>query len=184
MFRKDVFIDMNCYRQWGHNELDDPTFTNPALYKIIHRRQTVPDLFSEKLASENVVPREEIEEIKKKYYDKLNNDLKDENFKPEKSYFTKQWYGINQASHQVTSWDTGLSTEILRYIGMKSVQYPDNFNVHKHLKKIHVDARIVKLTTMTDKIDWATAEAMAIGSLLYQGFNVRISGQDVGRGNP
>lgn len=181
-FRKDVFIDMNCYRQWGHNEVDDPTFTNPAIYKIIHNRKTVPDTFSESLAEKNIVTRQEIEDIKKNYYDKLNNDLKDATFKPGKSYFMKQWSGIEQASKNLTTWDTGMNVEILRYIGMKSVEYPNNFNIHKHLQKTHVNARLTKLSAGMDKIDWATAEAMAIGSLLYQGFNVRISGQDVGRG--
>lgn len=181
-FRKDVFLDLNCYRQWGHNELDDPTFTNPAIYKIIHNRKTVPDLYSEKLIQDNIVTREEVEQLKKKYYGKLNEDLKNENYSPGQSYFKKQWSGIQQAGGNMTTWDTGMNEEVLRTIGIKSVECPENFNLHKHLLKSHVNARVARLTPGKEKIDWATAESLALGSLLYQGFNVRISGQDVGRG--
>lgn len=181
-FRKDIFIDLNCYRQWGHNELDDPTFTNPSLYKIIHSRKTVPDSYANKLVEQNVVSADYVEKIKTEYYNKLNEQLKNEQLAPHQSCLTKQWSGISQASRNLTTWDTGMNNNILRYIGIKSVEYPKTFNAHKHLEKTHIQGRIKKMNSQDAKIDWATAESLAIGSLLYQGFNVRISGQDVGRG--
>lgn len=182
IFRKDVFIDLNCYRQWGHNELDDPTFTNPAIYKIIHSRKTVPDSYCDKLICRNLVTSQDVENLKKEYYEKLNADLKNENFIPEESYFKNQWSEMTQGGQNLTTWDTGMDQNILRYIGIKTVEYPDTFNIHKHLKKTHVEGRLKKMNDPNAKLDWATAESLAFGSLLYQGYNIRISGQDVGRG--
>uniref|UniRef100_A0A1A9WZ17 Transketolase-like pyrimidine-binding domain-containing protein n=1 Tax=Glossina brevipalpis TaxID=37001 RepID=A0A1A9WZ17_9MUSC len=150
-FRKDVFIDLNCFRRWGHNELDDPTFTNPLIRTI----------YLEYLNAELAVASE---------------------YEPEPSYFQKQWQHITSASSDcVTYWDTGLDYGLLNYIGQQSVTYPDSFNIHPHLQKIHIETRRNKLNA-GEKIDWSTAEALAIGSLMYQGYNIRLSGEDVGRG--
>ncbi|XP_061393464.1 probable 2-oxoglutarate dehydrogenase E1 component DHKTD1 homolog, mitochondrial [Musca vetustissima] len=182
-FRKDVFIDMNCFRRWGHNELDDPTFTNPKVYSIINNRKSVPDLYTEKLAQLSVLSPEEAAGIRKQYMDYLNEELLlVPNYKPEPNYFQKQWKHITTASNDlITYWDTGLDYGLLNYIGQQSVAYPEGFKIHPHLKKTHVDGRRKKLNE-GQKIDWATAEALALGSLMYQGYNVRISGEDVGRG--
>ncbi|XP_017781727.1 PREDICTED: probable 2-oxoglutarate dehydrogenase E1 component DHKTD1 homolog, mitochondrial [Nicrophorus vespilloides] len=181
-FRKDIFIDMNCYRQWGHNELDDPTFTNPSLYQIINKRRTVPDKYMDKLIEESVITKDEVDKQVTDYNAWLNSHLKAvDNYEPEDPSFQKQWTGFSQAQHVVTTWDTGISEDLLQYIGTKSVTYPQHFNIHPHLQKNYVNARLTKVQN-GQKIDWATAEAMAFGSLLYQGYNVRISGQDVGRG--
>lgn len=182
MFRKDVFIDMNCYRQWGHNELDDPTFTNPSLYKIINSRKTVPDKYSEILKQEGLLSEAEIKGVTEEHYAWLNSCLsKAETYEPEDPCFQKQWSGYDQAQNRVTTWDTGVHLELLKLIAQKSVTFPDEFNVHQHLLKTHIKNRITKINEGKN-IDWATAEALAFGSLLYDGFNVRISGQDVGRG--
>lgn len=181
-FRKDVFVDLNCYRQRGHNELDDPTFTNPLLYEIIHNRKTVPDKYAEKLKSEGVLSQDEIETAVNKYTDWLNECLKrSDTYTPEENYFKQQWAGFTQAPEAITSWDSGEDIQLLRYIGNKSVSYPESFNIHPTLLKSHIKNRLQKVNEGTH-IDWGTAEALAWGSLLYQGFNVRISGQDVGRG--
>uniref|UniRef100_A0A1I8PJ39 Transketolase-like pyrimidine-binding domain-containing protein n=1 Tax=Stomoxys calcitrans TaxID=35570 RepID=A0A1I8PJ39_STOCA len=182
-FRKDIFIDLNCFRRWGHNELDDPTFTNPKVYGIVNNRKSVPDMYSEKLVNESVLSPEEAAKIRSEYMDYLNQELLAvPKYKPETSYFQKQWQHITTASNDhLTYWDTGVDYGLLNYIGQQSVTYPEDFNIHPHLKKTYVDARRKKLNA-GEKIDWATAEAMAIGSLMYQGYNVRISGEDVGRG--
>uniref|UniRef100_A0A1A9UWW9 Transketolase-like pyrimidine-binding domain-containing protein n=1 Tax=Glossina austeni TaxID=7395 RepID=A0A1A9UWW9_GLOAU len=182
-FRKDVFIDLNCFRRWGHNELDDPTFTNPLVYKIIHTRKSIPDLYTEKLVNESILTTEEALKIRTDYLEYLNAELiAASEYEPEASYFQKQWQHITTASSDyVTYWDTGLDYALLNYIGQQSVSYPDNFKIHPHLRKIHVEARRNKLNA-GEKIDWSTAEALAIGSLMYQGNNVRLSGEDVGRG--
>ncbi|XP_049814379.1 probable 2-oxoglutarate dehydrogenase E1 component DHKTD1 homolog, mitochondrial [Schistocerca nitens] len=181
-FRKEVFIDLNCFRRWGHNELDDPTFTNPAVYNIINSRRSVPDLYAESLANEGILSTEEAKETTGKHTEWLNNILKTTDmYKPEAVYFKNLWSKIKQAPAAVTTWDTGVDEQLLHYIGIKSVTYPDNFSIHSHLQKTHIQGRLKKLADRSN-IDWSTAEALAFGSLLYQGYNVRISGQDVGRG--
>ncbi|GIY89366.1 probable 2-oxoglutarate dehydrogenase E1 component DHKTD1, mitochondrial [Caerostris extrusa] len=148
-FKKDVMVNMLCFRRWGHNELDDPTFTNPMMYKAIHSHKSVPDLYAEKLINDGIVTRETINEMASNYHNILN-----ENFKLTQSH----------------------ETELT-----KSVQVPENFCVHPTLSKNHIQERLKKVLK-GNQIDWATAEALAMGSLLYQGHNIRISGQDVGRG--
>lgn len=182
LFRKDVFIDFNCYRRWGHNEVDDPTMTSPCMYKLIRDKKSVPDQYAEKLIAENVITEEEIKSIMKHQFDYYASELAHpEDFVPESTCFRKQWDGFGQAPGTISIWDTGMSWELLSYIGRSSVYHPPEFNVHQHLKKTFVNSRIKKLAE-GNAIDWATAEAMAFGSLMYQGHNVRLSGEDIGRG--
>lgn len=181
-FRKDVFIDINCFRRWGHNELDDPTFTNPKIYKIIQNRPTVPDRYVEKLIDSNIFTKTEKENIVKKHHTWLSEALKQvENYIPDATYFSGRWTGMKQAEHSITKWDTGIDVGLLRFIGERSVHVNADLNIHPHLLKNHVQSRLKKLMS-GENLDWATAEALSIGSLLYQGYNVRLSGQDIGRG--
>ncbi|XP_053694938.1 probable 2-oxoglutarate dehydrogenase E1 component DHKTD1 homolog, mitochondrial [Sabethes cyaneus] len=181
-FGKDIFIDLNCFRRWGHNELDDPTFTNPLLYKIIHNRKSVPDLYAAKLLETGELAQTDIDGIVKSHLNFLNSELQNLNeYQPERSYFEQQWSEMKQPGTEITTWDTGVDYGLLHLIAQTSVQHPADFALHPHLKKHHVEARLKKAAEGT-RLDWATAETMAIGSLMYQGFNVRISGEDVGRG--
>ncbi|XP_054725087.1 probable 2-oxoglutarate dehydrogenase E1 component DHKTD1 homolog, mitochondrial [Anastrepha obliqua] len=181
-FRKDIFIDMNCFRRWGHNEMDDPTFTNPSIYQIIHNRKSVPDMYVEKLENESVLTTEEAKAIRQAFWDHLDTELTlAESYKPKTNYFRKQWTHLTSATNKHTVWDTGLDYQLLNYIGHQSVYHPEDFNVHPHLLKTHIESRRKRLDA-GEKIDWSTAEALAIGSLMYQGHHVRISGEDVGRG--
>ena len=180
-FRKDVFVNLICFRRWGHNELDDPTFTNPALYSVIHARRSVPDEYVEKLISEEVMSKAEHEEIIAKHTGVLNGNYDQiETYSPQRTNLKHNWSGISEASGNLTQWDTGINSLILKFVGKQSVQVPESFSIHPHLLKHHIEGRIRKVESGTN-IDWGTAEALALGSLLYQGFNVRISGQDVGR---
>ncbi|XP_034952353.1 probable 2-oxoglutarate dehydrogenase E1 component DHKTD1 homolog, mitochondrial [Chelonus insularis] len=181
-FRKDVFVDMNCFRRWGHNEMDEPSLTNPLMYKIINDRRSVPDRYREKLESRYIVNKQENEQIISEYHASLINALKQvDNYIPQPSYFTHQWEGFQQAQSTLTTWDTGVDLSLLHYIINKSVTLKDNSKIHPSLLKSHVQARLNKLES-GEHLDWATAETAAFGSLLYQGYNVRVSGQDVGRG--
>ncbi|KAK5647733.1 hypothetical protein RI129_002625 [Pyrocoelia pectoralis] len=181
-FRKDVFVDMNCFRQWGHNEMDDPTFTNPELYKIIHSRKTVPDRYSEYLIGKGVITKEKVDEIINQHYSWLSDELSTaESYEVDDPCFKNQWQDYNQAQEIITTWDTGVHSGLLSMIGNKSVEYPTDFKIHPHLERTYVKSRLSKIA-QGSHIDWATAEALAFGSLLYEGYNVRISGQDVGRG--
>ncbi|XP_015114177.1 probable 2-oxoglutarate dehydrogenase E1 component DHKTD1 homolog, mitochondrial [Diachasma alloeum] len=181
-FRKDVFIDMNCFRRWGHNELDDPTFTNPILYKLIQNRASVPDLYKAKLEDSGVLTKSTTEEIVSNHTNFLGNALKQvDNYIPQPSYFTHRWAGFQQAQSSLTSWDTGVDLGLLKYVASRSVKVQDDLDIHPQVMKSHVQGRLKKLES-GEHLDWSTAETAAFGSLLYQGYNVRISGQDVGRG--
>lgn len=181
-FGKDVFIDLNCFRRWGHNELDDPTFTSPLLYNVIHNRSSVPDLYAKKLLESGDLTQSDIDTVVKSHHEFLNSELQSVNsYQPEKSYFERQWSGIQQAGNEITTWDTGVDYSLLNLIAQTSVRCPEDFALHPHLRKHHVEARLRKIAE-GNRIDWATAEAMAIGSLMYQGYQVRISGEDIGRG--
>ncbi|XP_026731669.1 probable 2-oxoglutarate dehydrogenase E1 component DHKTD1 homolog, mitochondrial [Trichoplusia ni] len=181
-FRKDVFIDYNCFRRWGHNELDDPTFTNPLLYKVIHNRKSIPDVYAEKLVSEGVLTADEVKEISTTYTNYLQSQYEAvASYKPEVSYYQEQWSNMQAAPNAVEIWDTGVDSSLLKLVGQASVAVPKDFNVHPHLAKTHVRNRLTRLAEGRD-IDWATAEALAFGSLLMEGRHVRLSGEDVGRG--
>lgn len=130
-FRKDVFIDLMCFRRWGHNELDDPTFTNPAIYKIISTRKTIPNSYAERLIDENVVNDEFVKKTTDNHLRYLNDELTNVKFyQPEAYYFKKQWKGIEQASSSISIWDTGMDYSILHYVGKQSVYYPDEFVIN------------------------------------------------------
>ncbi|MEE6481580.1 hypothetical protein FKM82_012909 [Ascaphus truei] len=181
-FRKDVIVDLLCYRQWGHNELDEPFFTNPGMYKIIRSRKSIPDVYSERLIAEGLMTEEEASEIKTAYYSKLNDHLANMTlYSPPSTNLQAHWSEMVEPSARITTWDTGVPTDLLKYIGAKSVEVPEEIQMHSHLLKMHAQSRIQKLQEGM-KLDWATAEALAFGSMLCQGFNVRLSGQDVGRG--
>ncbi|CAH2040724.1 unnamed protein product, partial [Iphiclides podalirius] len=181
-FRKDVFIDYNCYRRWGHNELDDPTFTNPLLYKVIHNRKSIPDLYAERLIAAGLLTEHDVNTISKKYTEYLQRQFESvSSYRPEVTYYQEQWAGMKAAPTAVETWDTGVNTELLRQVGIASVSAPPGFNVHSHLAKTHVKNRLNKLSNGRE-LDWATAEALAFGSLLMEGRHVRLSGEDVGRG--
>ncbi|XP_019737357.1 2-oxoadipate dehydrogenase complex component E1 [Hippocampus comes] len=181
-FRRDVIVDLICYRQWGHNELDEPFFTNPAMYKIIRSRKSVPDSYSERLISEGLMTEAERDRIKADHYGRLNDKLANMTvYSPPPTNLQGRWGDLVEPQARVTSWDTGVPVPLLRFVGAKSVDVPEHIRLHGHLVKTHAQARLQKLEEGT-KLDWSTAEALAFASLLCQGFNIRISGQDVGRG--
>ncbi|XP_077274295.1 putative 2-oxoadipate dehydrogenase complex component E1 homolog isoform X1 [Temnothorax americanus] len=183
-FRKDVFVDLNCFRRWGHNELDDPTFTNPLIYKIIQNRASVPDQYAERLVDLNILTPESIRNIVESHTAWLNKTLKESSkdiSAQSTTYLAGRWTKMKQAEANITQWDTGVELDLLRFVGEKSVQVPSNFDIHPQLLKNHIQSRLRKIDN-GNALDWSTAEALAVGSLLYQGYNVRISGQDVGRG--
>ncbi|VVC91477.1 unnamed protein product [Leptidea sinapis] len=181
-FRKDVFIDYNCYRKWGHNELDEPTFTNPLIYKVIYNRKTIPDLYAEKLLNEGLVAESDVSNIGDSYTKYLQSQYEmANNYKPEVSYYQEQWSKMSPAPKAVEIWDTGVRADILKSVGIASVSTPEQFNIHPHLAKTYVKSRLNKIA-QEKNIDWATAEALAVGSILLEGRHVRLSGEDVGRG--
>ncbi|NWX01280.1 DHTK1 dehydrogenase, partial [Caloenas nicobarica] len=181
-FRKDVIVDLLCYRQWGHNELDEPFFTNPSMYKIIRSRKSIPDTYAEHLIAAGLMTEAEVSDIKTAYYSKLNDHLANMTlYSPPPTNLQAHWKGLIEPSAKITTWDTGMPVPLLQFIGVKSVEVPEELQVHSHLLKTYAQSRVQKMEE-GKKLDWATAEALAFGSLLSQGFNIRLSGQDVGRG--
>lgn len=182
-FRKDVILDLIAYRRMGHNELDEPAFTQPLMYKNIRARKSVPLLYEDQLLAEGVIKsRSEVEAFRKGCSDKLDKDLEESySYKPVADTLGGKWNGMIFPREAVTKIDTGIELGNLKIIGKQSVATPTGFKVHSRLGKFHVENRTKKVEA-GEGVDWATGEALAFGSLLSEGYNVRISGQDVGRG--
>lgn len=181
-FHKDVILDVITYRRWGHNELDEPAFTQPLMYEIIRGRKSVPEIYEEKLTAEGILKAEEIKDFRDTYWKKLDQHLEESRtFKPVADHLKGKWSDIIHPREIMSKCDTGVESDVLKNVGISSVSVPEGMVVHPRLEKFHIQSRIDQVNSGS-KIDWATAEAMAIGSLLLEGYNVRISGQDVGRG--
>ncbi|KNC96364.1 oxoglutarate dehydrogenase (succinyl-transferring), E1 component [Spizellomyces punctatus DAOM BR117] len=182
-FRKDVIIDLIAYRRMGHNELDEPAFTQPSMYANIRGRKSVPRLYEEKLMNDKVLgDKQEIETLRTKYFEQLDRHLEDSySFTPTADTLKGKWSGMTIPRQVISAPQTGVDVEVLKEVGQKSVQTPSGTVVHPRIQKYHVDTRLRKLEDGKG-LDWATGEALAFGSLLLEGFPVRISGQDVGRG--
>ncbi|KAK6754672.1 hypothetical protein RB195_013575 [Necator americanus] len=180
-FRKDIFINMQCYRRWGHNELDDPSFTQPIMYRIIESRDSVPRQYADELIYEGLLTEDDVKAEKEAHSAKMMEAFKTiDSTPPVAKHLEGNWKGFIQAPAEVQKWATGCDVSLLKYVGAASVKVPEGFTVHPHLQKTHCEARIQKMVA-GENIDWGTAEALAFGSLLLEGNDVRISGQDVGR---
>jgi len=181
-FKRDVVIDMFCYRRHGHNELDEPAFTQPRMYRKIAEHPTARQIYAEQLARENEVTPEQHEQMVAEYTRGLERD-----FEAAKSYRVNKadwlegaWSGLDVARGEARRGETAVELERLRAIGLKLASYPQGFNINHKLERLFQQKR--KMIEAGEGIDWATAEALAFGSLLVEGTPVRLSGQDTGRG--
>ncbi|WP_395065114.1 2-oxoglutarate dehydrogenase E1 component [Flavobacterium sp.] len=183
-FGRDVFIDLLGYRKYGHNEGDEPRFTQPVLYKIIAKHQNPREIYAEKLITDGIVDAAYLTKIENDYKEKLDENLTASRKKDKtiiKPFMQDEWNGYVQVSDDVmlkkvdTKFDKKQLDEI---IGVVSSLPSDKKFINK-ISKIVSDRK-----TMYDNnvIDWGTAETLAYGSLLYEGYDVRVSGQDVERG--
>lgn len=181
-FKKDVVIDMYCYRRFGHNEGDEPAFTQPVMYKRISDQETTLDQYKAKLVAENVMSADEADGVISDFNDKLEADFKaTEKFEPsEADVFGGAWEGFSLAKEGPRRGDTAVSQDDLQAVGKVLTTVPDGFEINKKLQRV-LDAKKKMLET-GEGFDWATAEGLAFGTLLKQGYSVRLSGQDVGRG--
>ncbi|KXN83086.1 putative 2-oxoglutarate dehydrogenase E1 component DHKTD1, mitochondrial, partial [Leucoagaricus sp. SymC.cos] len=185
-FRKDIIVDLLVYRRWGHNELDLPGITSPIMYEKIATRKSVPELYEHKLLSEGTVTQEHIANVRSRYKSHLESELsKVTSYSSTNAPMLKQqWRGIvwpasTEAKDSVDV-NTGVEKDVLKRVGDASVWVPEGFELHPKLAR-HVKNRLGSLEKEKG-LDWATAEALAFGSLMLEGYDVRISGQDVGRG--
>jgi 2-oxoglutarate dehydrogenase E1 component len=181
-FHKDIFVDIIGYRRYGHNEQDQPAFTQPMMYQVISKRKNLFLLYAEKLIKEGVMTQQAVDSLWASEMKKLK-DAYDESL--HETFDMRKWKAQNY--HRVVTISdlgeikrTGLSAESLREVGTELTRVPAGFSIHPQIKKIY-DARRQSIET-GEGIDFGTAEALAFGSLLQEGFNVRLSGQDVERG--
>ncbi|KAJ3125995.1 2-oxoglutarate dehydrogenase E1 component [Nowakowskiella sp. JEL0407] len=185
-FKKDVVIDIICYRKYGHNEIDQPQFTQPLMYRRIAEMKSAADKYIAQLLAEGSITQEEVESNKKRIWDILENSYQEsKNYNPShQEWVASSWTGFKSLmelnNETVPSKPTGVAESLLQHIGMAACAYPPDLQVHSNLAKI-LKAREKSLKE-ENGIDWATAESMAFGTLLSEGNHVRLSGQDVERG--
>lgn len=184
-FQKPVVIDMFCYRRFGHNEGDEPAFTQPLMYRKIRSHPAIVELYSKKLLAEGVVTEAELEEMKSTWRSKLDAEFDiASNYKPNKAdWLDGRWSGlkaVREDQDDPRRGQTGVSTETLQQIGRALTTIPEGFHLHRTIQRF-LDNRKKMLET-GEGFDWAMAEALAFGSLLLEGHRVRLSGQDVERG--
>ncbi|MGZ8309202.1 MAG: 2-oxoglutarate dehydrogenase E1 component [Rhodoplanes sp.] len=183
-FQKPVVIDMFCYRRFGHNEGDEPSFTQPSMYKKIRSHPTTLEIYGKKLVEQEVVTVGEVEKMKADWRARLDAELEaSHSYKANKAdWLDGRWAKLKAAetSEAPRRGDTGVALETLRQIGEKIATVPPTFHVHRTIQRF-LDQRRKAIET-GEGIDWATAEALAFCSLLIEGHMVRLSGQDVERG--
>ena len=180
-FNRDVVIDMVCYRRFGHNEGDEPSFTQPIMYKKIKSHPTTLNLYGKKLSEEGLTTDNDLQKEKIKFKNFLEQEYESsKNYKSELKWFDGAWSRFKPGLGKDKRGVSGVDKRKLVEIGKKISNVPENFNVHKTLKKIF-ELRM-KAITNGKLIDWSTAESLAFGTLLTEGFSVRLSGQDSGRG--
>ena len=181
-FQKDVVIDIICYRRFGHNEGDEPMFTNPIMYKKIKTQKTTLTLYTDRLVKDGLIPEGEIEDLKTGFQSLLNEEFEaGKNYKPNKAdWLDGRWAHLDRNKEDYQRGQTAISEATFEKVGNALSKLPDNFPAHKTVVRLFENKK--KMFSDGTGLDWATAEALAFGSLLNEGFPVRLSGQDATRG--
>ncbi|MGE5063670.1 MAG: 2-oxoglutarate dehydrogenase E1 component, partial [Myxococcales bacterium] len=184
-FNRDIVIDMWCYRRFGHNEGDEPSFTQPLMYAAIKKHPPISRIYSQRLIAEGVVDQAWVDRQSKDYVAHLEDEFSSAtSYLPNKAdWFEGRWAGLGRPDEPVLgrrNTQTAIDENELRTLGEILTKVPDGFHIHKTLQRI-LDAKKAMFNT-GEGFDWATAEALAFGSLLIEGNGVRLSGQDSGRG--
>jgi len=181
-FHKDVVIDIFCYRRFGHNEGDEPMFTNPVMYKRIKTHKTTLSLYTERLVKDGLIPEGEIEDMKAAFQAHLNEEFEaGKDYKPNKAdWLDGRWSHINREGEEYVRGETAIAPETMEEVGRALTTVPEGFATHRTVTRL-----LESKKEMFDKgegFDWATGEALAFGSLLTEGYPVRLAGQDSARG--
>ncbi|MGB0905734.1 MAG: thiamine pyrophosphate-dependent enzyme, partial [Mangrovicoccus sp.] len=181
-FGKDVVIDIFCYRRFGHNEGDEPMFTQPEMYTKIKKHKTTLQLYTERLVQDGLIPEGEIEDMKAAFQAHLNEEFEaGKEYKPNKAdWLDGRWAHLDRDQDEYQRGQTAVPEAALREIGTALTTVPDTLNVHKTINRF-IGAHKAMFET-GEGFDWATAEAMAFGSLQLEGYPVRLAGQDCTRG--
>jgi 2-oxoglutarate dehydrogenase E1 component len=183
-FQVPVVIDMFCYRRFGHNEGDEPMFTQPLMYKAIRSHPSTLDIYAKRLIGENVVTEGEVEKMRTDWRARLDAEQEaSQGYKANNAdWLDGRWSGMKVAgvSDDPRRGNTGVDTATMHDMGKKLTAVPEGFHVHRTIQRF-LDARAKAIET-GQGIDWSTAEALAFGSMLLEGNPVRLSGQDSERG--
>ncbi|QJF52461.1 2-oxoglutarate dehydrogenase E1 component [Roseobacter ponti] len=182
-FRKDVVIDIICYRRFGHNEGDEPMFTNPIMYKKIKGHKTTLSLYTERLVRDGLIPEGEIEDMKAAFQAHLSEEFEaGKEYRPNKAdWLDGKWSHIDKMKEKrYQRGKTAIAKGTMAEVGKALSTAPDGFPIHKTVGRL-LEAK-EQMFEKGEGIDWATAEALAFGSLLTEGYPVRLAGQDSARG--
>jgi 2-oxoglutarate dehydrogenase E1 component len=181
-FKKDVVVDMFCYRRHGHNEGDEPAFTQPLMYKAIAAHPTTREIYAQRLAEEGIVPAAEGDKMVADFQAFLDSQFDAaKGYRPNKAdWLEGAWSGLAVASGDDRRGETSATMELLREVGAAITTVPSDFNLNRKVAR-QIEQKREALAS-GEGVDWATAEALAFGTLLAEGTFVRLSGQDSGRG--
>ena len=183
-FQKPVVIDMWCYRRFGHNEVDEPAFTQPLMYKNIRQHPTTMTIYADKLKREGLLAEGEVETWVQAFRDKLESEFEaGQSYKPNRAeWYDGRWAGLGPADdeNEARRGDTSVTTDRLKDLGAKITRLPADFKAHRNIEKFMEERR--QSIESGEGLNWATAEALAFATLLDEGHVVRLSGQDCERG--
>lgn len=181
-FHCDVVVDMFCYRRFGHNEGDEPSFTQPIMYRKISKQPSIRQIYADRLVAEKEITQEEVDRMQQGFVAMLEQEFEaGTNFKPNKAdWLDGRWAGLGLPDDEDWRGKTGVKMDELKAVGKALTQIPDDFNAHRTIHRL-MKAKEEMIESGTG-IDWATGEALAFGTLVREGFPVRLSGQDSGRG--
>lgn len=182
-FKKDIVLDIVCFRKYGHNEGDEPMFTQPIMYNLIKNKKSSIELYSEYLSSSGVISLDEITKYKKEKMQFFDKELEAaKTYKPsEEDWLKGKWQGLDKQDRvKEKAPSTGVREDVIKKIGAALVDYPKDMKVNSKVLRLLDNKK--KMFETGKELDWATCEALAYGSLMLEGSYVRMSGQDCKRG--
>ncbi len=181
-FKKDVVIDMFCYRRYGHNESDEPMFTQPLMYNAIKDHESPARMYAKSLVSRGLVTQADVDQLFEDYKKQFDQEFElAKDHKPNKAdWLEGHWSGFMRPDGEHPVVDTGVDRARLKEVGLKISAHPEGYTLNKKILR-QLDAKR-EMIESGKEIDWATAEALAFGTLLTEGYGVRVSGQDCRRG--
>eukprot|EP00941_MAST-03F_sp_MAST-3F-sp1_P005873 g5873.t1 len=182
-FRCDVIVDLIGYRRYGHNEQDQPMYTQPLMYQVVQKHPPALDMYKSKLVKEGVLTQEAVDEL----MDRIDNDIKTSferadsgEFQEEDTWGQRNWQNFKRRGVPAQAKPTSASKDLINRVASYLGKVPEGFTMHRQLAKLHKQ-KVADLESGKG-FDWAIGEALAFGSLMLEGFPVRLSGQDVQRG--
>jgi 2-oxoglutarate dehydrogenase E1 component len=181
-FKRDVLIDLKCYRRYGHNEADDPTLTQPLMYSLINNHPTAATLYAKQLVEAGVISQDDVDAMRsevREVLERCQEKAKRLKVKPRTNTFGGVWQGMTWAGQEWDA-DTGVNARTLKRIGELATKAPENFHLHRTVERLN-KARI-EMAVGERPVDWGGAEMLAYGSLLLERIPVRLAGQDAQRG--